>query len=61
MDYAKKSVVEDHRDYLNYIKLRDFEEIRNNDEYIEKVTSLAISFYNVGVEEDHFDNYQSAF
>jgi hypothetical protein len=39
---------------LAFIKYKEVESMKNDEEYIEKVTSLAIAFHNVGVEEEYF-------
>ena len=57
MENAKKAVLEIHKDYLDVIKGRELIELKKAVEFIAKATSLAIAFHNVGVQEEHFQNY----
>ena len=54
LEYAKKAVLEINSDFLYYIKNKDIDNLRSDTEFIEKATSLAISFHNVGVENEFF-------
>ncbi|CAD8073060.1 unnamed protein product [Paramecium sonneborni] len=57
LENAKKAVTESHKEYQYYIKnhvsMQSFK-------FQRCVSSLAISFYNVGVQEQHFQKYQFA-
>ncbi|CAD8061893.1 unnamed protein product [Paramecium primaurelia] len=57
LENAKKAVTESHKEYQYYIKnhvsMQTFK-------FQRCVSSLAISFYNVGVQEQHFQRYQFA-
>lgn len=57
LDNAKKAVIEIHRDYTETLRGKEFQQIKNDPEFIEKATSLAIAFHNVGVEEEYFQNF----
>ncbi|CAD8083503.1 unnamed protein product [Paramecium sonneborni] len=57
LENAKKAVTESHKEYQYYIKNHVS---MQNFKFQRCVSALAISFYNVGVQEQHFQKYQFA-
>ncbi|CAK80010.1 unnamed protein product (macronuclear) [Paramecium tetraurelia] len=57
LENAKKAVAESHKEYQFYIKNHVS---MQNFKFQRCVSALAISFYNVGVQEQHFQKYQFA-
>lgn len=51
-------MIELHKDYSDMISKRDLNELKQDNDFKQNVTSLAIAFHNVGVEEEHFKNYE---
>lgn len=45
LENAKKAVIELHKDYLDFIKGKDINQVKTNPEFISKATSLAIAYF----------------
>ncbi|KAL4466433.1 hypothetical protein ABPG73_019051 [Tetrahymena malaccensis] len=58
LENAKKAVIEIHKDYQNYLNRKNYQEAIKDQEFVDICQALAISFYNVGVEQEFFQNYE---
>ncbi|EAR84349.3 UBX domain protein, putative (macronuclear) [Tetrahymena thermophila SB210] len=58
LENAKKAVIEIHKDYQNYLNRKNYQEAIKDQEFVDICQALAIAFYNVGVEQEFFQNFE---
>ena len=50
MECSKNAVTQLHKDYINFIQGKDPIDWRDDKDFVELVSNLAIAMYNVGTE-----------